>query len=187
MLPFLNNAPSIDPSVTLLPPDEPEAPLNLLGEALILIALVLAFLAGWFLTPSRADELGPPVLYSPKPDAPWGDVPVNVLGTWFESLTNEIGGSCCGLGDAYEADLFETEKGGAIYAVITDGREFAFHKRSDPPDVIHKRREIKEGTRVYIPATALTHSKGNPTGHGVVFISQGDLKTVYCFVLPALI
>lgn len=132
-------------------------------------------------------------------DRPWADVPKEVLGTWFETLTRDepypesSETSCCKLADAYEANVFDIgyTNGVPYYiAVITDGREWCFRKQySDDEgrhtDTHHCRKEIPTGTKFAIPEGAhVLHAK-NPSGHGVIFISQNDLKTVYCWVSPA--
>lgn len=169
----------------------PHVPSPPIQPSFWLVLLVAAFLSSSGRpTPAPAAELTNPADVT----APWGDVPRPVLGTWFESLHREglitedsdgepDTGSCCGLGDAYEADIFDTATDGFLYATITDGREFCFKKGG--LDNVHCRKEIKEGTRVYIPNSAVVSHQGNPTGHGVVFISQSDLKSVYCFVIGA--
>lgn len=135
-------------------------------------------------------------------DAPWADVDRKVLGSWFETLHQEFESedvdgesgyrSCCGLGDAYEADIIETSKDGKeLYAIITDGREFCYTKHYGKPDGQDAtrtacRKDIPEGTRLLIPQKTRINRQGNPSGHGVVFISQADLKTVFCFVTGAL-
>lgn len=134
-----------------------------------------------------------------KVDRPWSDVEPKVLGTWFESLhrdncdaeeRNDCG--CCGLGDAYEADIDEWDPAahgglGGLVATITDGRLYCFTKHmwdelGNHATVSHCRHELPEGTKVYIPANAHVVTQQNPTHHGVVFINQSDLRTVYCYV-----
>jgi hypothetical protein len=72
--------------------------------------------------------------------------------------------SCCGEADAFEADNFEIE-GDHYIAIITDGRGV-----------------IANGTRIPVPNRKMKWDKGNPTGHGIIFIStMGD---VYCYITP---
>jgi hypothetical protein len=79
--------------------------------------------------------------------------------------------SCCGEADAYWADTFE-EQDGKYVAVITDDR-------LDAP--LHRpHRDV--GTRVVIPNHKIKFNEGNPTGHGVLFISAGG--AIYCYVPP---
>jgi hypothetical protein len=72
--------------------------------------------------------------------------------------------SCCGEADSYEADNFDVE-GDHYSAVITNGHGV-----------------IPNGTRVAVPNTKMKRDKGNPTGHGIVFIGSGG--QIYCYVTP---
>jgi hypothetical protein len=95
----------------------------------------------------------------------WNDQPASVR-QWFQSLMqpDNPNMSCCGEADAYEADTFEIE-GDHYVAVITDGKGV-----------------IPAGTRIKIPNQKMKWDKGNPTGHGIVFIGTGG--QVYCYVTP---
>jgi hypothetical protein len=70
--------------------------------------------------------------------------------------------SCCGEADAFEADTFEVE-GDHYIAVIADGKGV-----------------IPSGTRMKIPNQKMKWDRGNPTGHGIVFI--GHQGQVYCYI-----
>lgn len=75
--------------------------------------------------------------------------------------------SCCGEADAYWADSFEVE-GDHYVAIITDERK------------IPGRYDLPVGTKVVIPNEKLPDGHyGNPTGHGVVFMST--TQSVYCY------
>jgi hypothetical protein len=92
---------------------------------------------------------------------------------WYKSLMMPDNPtiSCCGDADAYYADVFETE-GDQYVAVITDTRE----------DAPLGRHHVEAGTRVIVPNRKLKTDSGNPTGHGVIFLSSSD--TVFCYVAP---
>ena len=95
----------------------------------------------------------------------WSGQPANIR-QWFQSLMQPDNPymSCCGEADAFEADAFDQENGHWV-AVITDGKGV-----------------LPNGTRIVIPDGKLKWDKGNPTGHGIVFIGiQGQ---VYCYVTP---
>jgi len=77
--------------------------------------------------------------------------------------------SCCGLADAYWADEVHV-KDGKTYVVIQDDRDNEALGR--PP--------IANGTWVHVPNHKLKFDRGNPTGHGVVFMRGVD--TVFCYV-----
>jgi hypothetical protein len=84
--------------------------------------------------------------------------------------------SCCGDGDAYIADAFET-KNGKFYAIIT----------ADYPGDSNAGEPMKKGTKILIPANKLNHAAedgGNPSGHGVVFLSANG--EVLCYFGPTL-
>ena len=75
--------------------------------------------------------------------------------------------SCCGDGDAYIADDFET-KDGKFYAIITG-------EYSGNPGINY---QVGKGTKILIPPNKLNRAAedgGNPSGHGVVFLgASGD-------------
>ncbi len=95
----------------------------------------------------------------------WDDRPVFVR-QWFQSLMQPDNPhmSCCGEADAFEADTFEID-GDHYVAIITDGKGV-----------------LAPGTRIAIPNQKMKWDKGNPTGHGIVFI--GTKGQVYCYVTP---
>lgn len=97
--------------------------------------------------------------------------------------------SCCGEADAYWADSYEMlceEKAGkneCLYvAIITDPRN------------VEGRPTREIGTKVVIPAHKVKSfrdpgAKGNPTGHGIVFVGAGwnpaisdGRDYVYCYL-----
>ena len=92
---------------------------------------------------------------------------------WFRSLMMPDNPtiSCCGGSDAYFADVFETD-GDRYVAIVTDTRD-------DEP---LGRHHVELGTRILVPNAKLKVDSGNPTGHGVIFLSSSD--TVFCYVAP---
>ena len=80
--------------------------------------------------------------------------------------------SCCGEADSYWADGFEATSGGEYVAIVTD-------ERSDVP---LGRHHVPPSTRIVVPNRKIKYDQGNPTGHGVIFLSAGNV--VYCFVPP---
>lgn len=112
-----------------------------------------------------------------------GNVKARDLGQW-EASTPEVrewyrglmqpdnpSASCCGESDAYWADEIRV-RNGKVFAVITDDR----------PDAPLHRPHIPIGTEIEVPDHKLKHDRGNPTGHGVIFVGHGGL--VFCFVQP---
>lgn len=95
----------------------------------------------------------------------WGSSPANVR-EWFQGLMqpDDPYKSCCGEADAYEADTFLVD-GDHYIAVITDGKGV-----------------IEPGTRINVPNAKMKWDRGNPTGHGIIFI--GPRREVYCYVAP---
>lgn len=89
-----------------------------------------------------------------------------VVRKWFQNLMQPDNPymSCCGEADAFEADMFETS-GDHYVAVITDGKGV-----------------IPPGTRISIPNEKIKWDKGNPTGHGIIFLGSGG--QVYCYAPP---
>jgi hypothetical protein len=95
------------------------------------------------------------------------------ISLWFRTLMQPDNPtvSCCGGSDAYYADVFETD-GDQYVAIITDTRD----------DAPLGRHHVEPGTRIMVPNTKLKVDGGNPTGHGVIFLSTGN--NVYCYVTP---
>ena len=109
-----------------------------------------------------------------KDNETWDASPAHVR-QWFQSLQRPDypGQSCCGESDAYWADSFAAQ-GDQYVAIITDEREIL----GRPP--------IPVGTRVLVPNEKIKWDRGNPTGHGVIFV-RGFLSIVlevYCYVPP---
>jgi hypothetical protein len=95
------------------------------------------------------------------------------LRAWYQALMQPDNPSapCCGEADAYWADEVHV-RDGKTYAVITDDRD----------DIPFTRPHVDVGTEIEIPDSKLKYDAGNPTGHGVVFISRAH--DVYCYVMP---
>jgi hypothetical protein len=139
---------------------------------------------------TMADELSRVVEYSALGNRVWGlmtKLPSNVwqvrydpewenspplVRKWFQELMqpDNPGYSCCGEADSYEADLYEQD--GESYIAIITGQGPAVNK-------LH----IPEGTRLRVPTTKIKWDKGNPTGHGIIFVGRD--YTIYCYVPPA--
>jgi hypothetical protein len=92
---------------------------------------------------------------------------------WYQSLMQPDvpKASCCGEADAYWADEVHV-RDGKTYAKITDDR----------PDEPRGRPHIAVGTEIEIPNNKIKWDRGNPTGHGVVFLSRAGF--VFCYVQP---
>lgn len=92
---------------------------------------------------------------------------------WYQGLMQPDNPkvSCCGEADAYWADEVHV-RDGKTFITITDDR----------PDEPRKRPHIPSGTEFEVPNAKLKWDEGNPTGHGVLFLSRGGL--VYCYVQP---
>lgn len=72
--------------------------------------------------------------------------------------------SCCGEGDAYEADVGEVGDDGKNYAIITN-------TRGNPLPV---------GTKLLVPPEKVQNKEGNPTNHVIVFASESG--AVFCYI-----
>lgn len=109
-----------------------------------------------------------PALSAPalaRDNGQWADSPLQVR-QWFQGLMQPDNPylSCCGEADAFEADTFEVS-GDHYVAVITDGKG-----------------TIANGTRIDVPNSKIKWDAGNPTGHGILFLSS-SLHPV-CYVTP---
>jgi hypothetical protein len=95
------------------------------------------------------------------------------LRVWFQNLMQPDNPyvSCCGEADAYWADSYEVD-GDRYVAIITDER----------PDEPLGRRHREPGERIVVPNSKIKWDKGNPTGHGIIFIGIGG--QIYCYVPP---
>jgi len=95
------------------------------------------------------------------------------LTRWYQELMrpDAPASSCCGEADAYFCDDYGI-RGGEPSCIITDDR----------PDEPRKRPHIDIGTVIRIPHAKLKWDRGNPTGHGVVFMSWQ--RYVFCYVQP---
>src|SRR3954454_6688075 len=93
----------------------------------------------------------------------WGTQP-DYIRQWFRQLMqpDNPAVSCCGEADAFEADSFEVD-GDHYVAIITNGKG-----------------RYSVGTRISVPNQKMKSDKGNPTGHGIVFI--GGQGQVLCYV-----
>lgn len=96
-----------------------------------------------------------------------------VIHQWYKTLTRPDAPSsiCCTEADAYWADEFYV-RDGKMYARITDERD----------DVPLGRPHIPNGTEIEVPPEKLKWDRGNPTGHGVLFVSKGGYT--WCYVQP---
>lgn len=123
------------------------------------VAVVLGFIAVLFLIrPAPARDLGQ-----------WDDNTAE----WYRGLMQPDvpSVSCCGEADAYWCDDYYAREGKA-YCKITDDR----------PDEPRYRPHVEVGAEIEIPDNKLKWDRGNPTGHGIVFLSRGGY--VYCYVQP---
>ena len=118
----------------------------------------------------------------------WGEQDPQVR-QWFQSLMQPdipyI--SCCGEADAYYADSYTVGPHGETIAIITDERPDTW---TDGNGHNASRPHIPVGTRVVIPDQKIKFDKGNPSGHGLVFIgasyisTDGSVQSVYCYLFP---
>ena len=108
---------------------------------------------------------------------------------WFQALMQPDNPyvSCCGEADAYYSDSYELGPNGEYIAIITDERPDTW---VDSNGNVGTRPHIPVGTRVRIPNPKIKWDKGNPIGHGLVFIgasyvsTDGTVQSVYCYLPP---
>lgn len=92
---------------------------------------------------------------------------------WFEGLMQPDvpTASCCGEADADWADEIHV-RNGKTFVTVTDDRD-------DGP---LKRPHIDVGTEIEVPNNKVKWDRGNPTGHGILFMNPGGY--VFCYVQP---
>jgi hypothetical protein len=99
---------------------------------------------------------------------------------WYQNLRqpDSPAASCCGEADAYFCGNLHTKTDylGHVhnFCTIDDDRDDATLRRSHIPN----------GTEIEVPNGKILHEgQGNPTGHGVLFISPSG-QNVYCYAMP---
>jgi hypothetical protein len=104
--------------------------------------------------------------------------PASKISRWYADLMQPDNEhvSCCGDADAYWADDFDIDEDGQYVAIITDDRGPEYDAK-----VGRETRPV--GTRVVVPNRKLKYDQGNPTGHGIIFVSSGG--AAICYVTPA--
>jgi hypothetical protein len=108
----------------------------------------------------------------PHDDGQWGNSDPAIR-EWYRGLMrpDAPSSSCCGEADAYWCDEIHV-RNAQTFCTITDDRD-------DGP---LRRPHIPLGTEIEVPDVKLKWDRGNPTGHGVIFMSwQGY---VFCYVQP---
>jgi hypothetical protein len=105
----------------------------------------------------------------------WEGIPQNVR-DWFAKLMQPDNPkvSCCGEADAYWADRYRVD-GNQYVAIITDDRTKIY-------DEYVGRITRSVGTEILVPNRKIKWDAGNPTGHGIVFLSTGG--SVICYLPP---
>lgn len=128
---------------------------------IISIGFVLGLLGAFFIGEVSARDSGQWENTNPK------------IHQWYQELMrpDSPGSPCCTEADAYWADEFFV-KDGKMYARITDDR----------PDGPLGRPHIDNGSVFEVPPEKLKYSDGNPTGHGVLFVSTSGWT--WCYVQP---
>lgn len=92
---------------------------------------------------------------------------------WYQGLMRPDApeSSCCSFADAYWADEVHV-RDDKTFVTITDNR----------PDAPLGRPHRENGTVFEVPTEKLKWDRGNPTGHGVLFLSV--VGYVFCYVQP---
>ena len=107
---------------------------------------------------------------------------------WYQTLTNRMGGSCCGESDAYPAEIIKEptpesyESDGVAEIVDPSGKDIWVK------GVLIKMRPALTGNlTVHFNWYRMTREVyGNPLGHAIVFVnvnSDGTIHEVYCVVI----
>jgi hypothetical protein len=111
---------------------------------------------------------------------------------WYENLMqpDSPAVSCCGEADSYWADDYEAGTG-MMYDPAGDGEMVKVEgwvvTITDPRDDFlpdgRTRMHRDYGTRVFVPNAKVKWDKGNPTGHGILFLDNTRRSPgVYCYV-----
>jgi len=106
------------------------------------------------------------------------------LRAWYQSLMqpDQPTVSCCGEADAYWCDGYSSE--------LRDGEPHAYCTIDDDrEDAPRGRPHVTSGTKIEIPQGKLQFTRGNPDGHGVIFLAGGNHAAggeyyVFCYVQP---
>ncbi len=130
---------------------------------IVLVGLAFGILAASLIGNVRARDLGQWEASSPA------------IREWYQGLMQPDvpAMSCCGEADSYFADVMHF-RDGKVFAEITDER----------PDEPLRRPHVESGTLIEVPQHKLKWDRGNPTGHGVLFISKAPFFHVFCYVQP---
>lgn len=110
-----------------------------------------------------------------------------IVNEWFSNLSNYQGGSCCGLGDAYPAEILEAPldgvpNSGTVRITNPGGRMIWIdeHYGIEIPPITQENLTFK------FSHEQVTHElQGNPLGHAIIFVSvdtEGHVSTIYCVV-----
>lgn len=94
-------------------------------------------------------------------------------------------GRCCGEADAYIADAFKVNDDGELVAIVTE--DYPGYLTDDGEGDTAVVSAVPRGTEVVIPKDKINSASedgGNPTGHGIIFMSAS--KNVYCYFGPTL-
>ena len=165
----------------MLPENQDKSESSKTAGGLALLMVVLAFSAGASIpAQSRDGWQGRPLVCDP---AKIQNGPrLQLCQEWITNVKQpDTRISCCGDGDAFVADDFEVGPNGEFYAIITGDYP---QEQSDHPGT---RQPITRGRKILIPPNKLNRARedgGNPSGHGVVFIS--GTGEVLCYFGPTL-
>lgn len=112
--------------------------------------------------------------------------------SWIEDARKPDGpaernrrGRCCGESDAYIADSFRTREDGKFVAIIT--KDYPAYNVDDGEGGTAALDAVPKGTEIEIPDDKINSAQedgGNPTGHGIIFMSAS--RYVYCYFGPTL-
>jgi hypothetical protein len=130
--------------------------------------------------------LATPALAEPPP----GVDPTSPTARWFQSLQDENGRSCCGLGDcrAVEAEWKADHWWVWVkhsYLLHPELPSYALHPTVEPPQITPD-MSMTGMSLVKVPDEIVQRRDDNPIGHSVLCASpvQPD-KVMYCFIPDA--
>lgn len=147
------------------------------------LAIAGAFLLGASTAQGREGYQGRPLICDVDELDPQG---LAVCRSWIGNVKrpDQPRYSCCGEGDAFEANAFEVSPEGNYIAVLT--KDYPPVIGDDGEGGSYVSRSYSIGTRITIPKDKVNraYENGNPTGKGIVFIS--GTGEVLCYFSPTL-
>lgn len=112
---------------------------------------------------------------------------------WFQSAPVH---QCCALADGFLADEYERVRPGegghtegGVIAHITDNDDnppcWEWYSDDDDTKGTTCRRKVPQQRDYFVPESLIRYMPPNPTGHGVLFLNNGEGGSPRCYFLPS--